>query len=138
MRIGQLANRSGVSEKTLRYYEDIGVLGSPRRTPSGYRDYDDSTLARLRFIRAAQAVRLSLGEIREIIALRDRDEVPCQHMAALIRQHADELDRQIAQLQRMRSELRRLAQRAETLDPQACTPDAVCHIIDPLRITTGH
>jgi MerR family copper efflux transcriptional regulator len=54
MRIGQLADRCGVSEKTLRYYEDIGVLRSPRRTPSGYRDYDDSALAQLRFIRAAQ------------------------------------------------------------------------------------
>ena len=133
MRIGQLAERAGVSGKTLRYYEEIGVIGPPPRTPGGYRDYDEAALTRLQFVRAAQAVGLTLGEVREIVALRDRDETPCAHVAALIRQRADELDQRIDELTRMRSELRRLARRAQTLDPDACAPDAVCHIIGPLR-----
>jgi MerR family transcriptional regulator, copper efflux regulator len=136
MRIGQLAERAGVSQKTLRYYEDIGVLGHPRRTPGRYRDYDESALVRLRFVQAAQAIGLTLGEIRKITGLRDRDETPCEHVAALIRQRAGELDQRIEELQRMRTELRWLARRAGTLDPVACAPDAVCHIISPPRIAS--
>lgn len=111
-------------------------MGPPRRTPSGYRDYDESALTRLQFIRAAQAIGLTLGEIREIVAYRDRGEVPCEHVAALIHQHADELDQRIEELRRMRSDLRRLARRAQRLDPAACSPDGVCHIIGPLRRPT--
>jgi MerR family transcriptional regulator, copper efflux regulator len=80
MRIGELAERSGVSAKTIRYYEDIGLLPAPARLASGYRDYEPSTLDRLAFIRAAQAVGLSLGEIRGIVALRDEGQTPCGHV----------------------------------------------------------
>jgi DNA-binding transcriptional MerR regulator len=65
-----------VSAKTIRHYLQIGVLPPPARTPSGYRAYDDGVLDRLRFVRAAQAVGLTLGEIREIVALRDRGWSP--------------------------------------------------------------
>jgi len=133
MRIGQLAEHAGVSQKTLRYYEEIGVIAPPRRMSSGYREYDESSLDRLRFVRAAQAVGLTLGEIREIVAFRDRGEIPCAHVAGLIRQRADELDQRIEELARMRSVLRGLSRRAETLDPDVCAPTAVCHIIGPLR-----
>jgi DNA-binding transcriptional MerR regulator len=68
------------------------LIGPPRRTPSGYRDYDESAVSRLQFIRAVQAVGLTLGEIREIVAFRDRGEVPCEHVSALIHQRADELE----------------------------------------------
>ncbi|MGH3981421.1 MAG: MerR family transcriptional regulator [Pseudonocardiaceae bacterium] len=74
MRIGQLAAQTGVSTKTIRYYEDIGVLHAPPRAPSGYRDYSDDAAPRLRFVRAAQSVGLTLGEIREVLAFRDRGE----------------------------------------------------------------
>lgn len=131
MRIGELARQARVSDKTLRYWEDVGVLAPPRRTPGGYRDYDASALDRLAFIRAAQAVGLSLGEIRGIIAFRDRGETPCAHVAALVRQRASELEQRIAELERMRTELRRLARRARSLDPADCAPDAVCHVIAP-------
>jgi len=70
VQIGEVAQRSGLSVKTLRYYEDIGVLASPPRTPGGYRDYEDTVVGRLQFVRAAQAVGLTLGEIREVIAFR--------------------------------------------------------------------
>jgi len=129
MLIGEVEQRSGVPAKTIRYYEDVGVLGSPARTPSGYRVYDQAVLDRLRFIRAAQAVGLHLGEIREIVALRDRGETPCSHVAELIRKRAGEIDQQISELEQMRAELRRLARRASHLDPTDCQPDAVCHII---------
>jgi MerR family transcriptional regulator, copper efflux regulator len=131
MRIGELAAVSGVSAKTLRYYEDIGVLDPPARTPSGYRNYTREANDRLGFIRSAQAVGLTLGEIRGILALRDRGTTPCGHVLDLITARAADLDRRISELQRLRAELGRLVARAEGLDPSDCDPRRVCHLIDP-------
>jgi MerR family transcriptional regulator, copper efflux regulator len=129
MRIGELAARSGVPVKTIRYYEEIGVLAAAPRTPSGYRDYDEPALDRLGFIRAAQAVGLTLGEVRQVVALRERGETPCAHVVELLERRAAEIERRIAEMQRLRGELCRLAERAEALDPTDCDADRVCHVI---------
>ena len=129
MRIGELAERAGLSAKTLRYYEDIGVLREPERTPSGYRDYSAGALDVLRFVRSAQAVGLTLGEIRGILGYRNRGEAPCGHVLELIRRRAAEIDEQIARLESMRGELRRLERRARALRPEECAPADVCHVI---------
>jgi DNA-binding transcriptional MerR regulator len=129
MRIGELASRSGVSTKTIRYYEDIGVVPAPQRSASGYREYDETALDRLAFIRAAQAVGLSLGEIRSIVALRDGGDTPCGYVLDLLRSRAGELDRRIAELHSLRGELDRLVERAGGLDPADCDPSGICHII---------
>ena len=60
MRIGELAESSGFSTKTIRYYEEIGLLPPPDREVNGYRSYGDGTLQRLRFIQHAQAAGLTL------------------------------------------------------------------------------
>jgi MerR family copper efflux transcriptional regulator len=133
MRIGELADRSGVPVKTIRYYEDIGVLDPAERTSSGYRDYDRPAIDRLEFIRAAQAVGLTLGEIRQVVALRERGQTPCTHVVALLEQRADEIGQRIAELQRLQGDLRRLAARAQGLDPTDCDPQRVCHVIAPRR-----
>jgi DNA-binding transcriptional MerR regulator len=129
MRIGELASRSGTSAKTIRYYESIGLLPAAERLPSGYRHYDVSAVARLAFIRAAQAVGLSLGEIRSITALRDEGETPCGYVVDLLRSRTAELDRRIAELRSLRGELVRLVEQAEHLDPADCEPSSVCHVI---------
>ena len=129
MRIGELAEQAGISTKAIRYYEQIGILTPPARTPSGYRSYDPSALGRLGFVRAAQAVGLTLGEIRQIIAFRDNGQAPCAHVTDLLQRHAADLDRRILELEQLRGELRQLAKRAATLDPQRCPPERVCHII---------
>ncbi|MGH9032332.1 MAG: heavy metal-responsive transcriptional regulator [Acidimicrobiia bacterium] len=129
MRIGELAQQLGLSPKTLRYYESIGVLPSPERTSAGYRDYTDDAAERLRFVRSAQAVGLTLGEIREILAYRDRGETPCTHVVEVLRRRAAQIDQQIEQLESMRAELRRLERRARTLRPADCAPSDICHVI---------
>lgn len=131
MQIGELGERSGVAAKTIRYYESIGVLPCPERTANGYRRYRDDAIGRLAFISAAQASGFTLGEIRGIVALRERGEAPCQHVGRLIDDRATDIDRRIAELQRVREELRRLHVRAERLDSTDCRPDAICHIIHP-------
>jgi len=129
MRIGELAVAAGLPTKTIRYYETIGVLAPPSRTPSGYRAYDRNAIDRLRFVRAAQAVGLTLGEIRSIVALRDRGETPCAHVMDLITARAAEVDQRITELQRLRADLETLARRARQLDPADCDPAHVCHLI---------
>ncbi len=131
MRIGELASRSGVSTKTIRYYEEIGLVRPPPRSSAGYRDYDSSALDRMAFVRAAQAVGLTLGEIRSILALRDGGHPPCGHVLDLLRARSADLDRRIAELRTLRGELHRLVERAEGLDPADCDPRRICHLIGP-------
>lgn len=124
-----MARRSGVPAKTLRYYEDIRLLDAPNRSESGYRKYDEGILARLAFIRSAQAIGLSLGEIRSIVALRDGGESPCGHVLELLSQRSAEIDRTIRDLRGLKGELNRLVERAQELDPTECDPSRVCHLI---------
>jgi MerR HTH family regulatory protein len=70
------SGQAGISTKAIRYYEQIGILTPPARTSSGYRSYDETAIGRLGFVRAAQAVGLTLGEIRQIIAFRDDGQAP--------------------------------------------------------------
>jgi DNA-binding transcriptional MerR regulator len=131
VKIGELAERSGVPAKAIRYYESIGVLPPPERAANGYRRYRPDALGRLAFIRRAQASGLTLAEVRTIVSFRARGEAPCTHVQALIDARATDIDRRIAELRTLRAELGALAARARNLDPVDCTPDAVCHILDP-------
>ncbi|HEX6331879.1 MAG TPA: heavy metal-responsive transcriptional regulator [Actinomycetota bacterium] len=130
MRIGELARVSGVPAKTIRFYESVGVLPAPRRLENSYRDYDGSAVGRLEFIRAAQAIGLSLGEVRGVLDFRDGGSVPCAHVSELIDRRSHEVSAQIAALERVRADLERLARRARRLSPRDCETANVCHIIE--------
>ncbi|MDQ2728963.1 MAG: heavy metal-responsive transcriptional regulator [Actinomycetota bacterium] len=132
MRIGQVAAEAGVTTKALRYYERVGLLSEPARTASGYRDYSNAVLDRLRFIRAAQAVGLTLGEIRGVVAFAEQASPPCSHVLELVEDRAADLDRRSSELATLRDELRALAKRGRSLSPEACSPDLVCHILNPV------
>ncbi len=130
MRIGELAERGGASTKAVRYYESIGLMGEPARTASGYRDYGDDAVERLRFIRDAQATGLSLSEIQSVLELKDAGARSCEHTRSLLERHLDDLDEQIRRLEAARTELADLADRAARLDPAACTDPNRCQVID--------
>ena len=133
MKIGELASTAGVSTKTIRYYESIGVLDEPARTDSGYRSYGPAAIERLDFVRQAQSSGLALAEIRSILDIKDRGGQTCAHTKALLRRHLDELDSKIVELQAARVELRQMFERAGALDPADCTDANRCQIItDPL------
>lgn len=117
MRIGQLAVRAGTTPKTLRFYEQAGLLPQAARTPSGYRDYDVSVLDRLTFVKAAQAAGLTLAEIRDLIAARDRAGPPCEHVAAWLDQLAAGLDARLERLCALQAEVQRLRGGATSLYP---------------------
>ncbi len=117
MRIGELSAETGVPIRTIRYYEDIGVLAAPARTESGYRDYYDDVPDRLRFVKASQKAGLTLNEIRGIFRVREESEAPCEHVAQLIGRKPADVAEQWEALQLTKREMERLAARAERLDP---------------------
>ncbi|MDQ4098787.1 MAG: heavy metal-responsive transcriptional regulator [Actinomycetota bacterium] len=130
MRIGLLADRAGVTTKAVRFYESRGLLPAPPRTGAGYRDYSEADEARLTFIKTAQRLGLSLDEIREIIALRDRGEQPCRHVARLLHEHVAALDRRIDEMRALREELRGLEARASSGEDAA---GRYCGVIEHAR-----
>jgi DNA-binding transcriptional MerR regulator len=129
MRIGVLAARAGFTAKTIRFYEGTGLLPCPPRTPAGYRDYPDEAIARMTFIRDAQAAGLTLAEIRGILAIRDAGQPPCQHVTSLIDHHLAQIEHRLAELAQARDALRDLKHRASVTDPARCSADQVCSIL---------
>ena len=70
MKIGELAKRVDLNVETLRYYERLGLLENPKRTPSGYRDYDTSAIKQIYFIQSSQQLGFSLTEIKQLISIK--------------------------------------------------------------------
>lgn len=131
MRIGELADRLGVNPKTIRYYESIGLLPDPERTPSGYRDYEEGAVDRLRFIRTAQRLGVTLDEVKEILGFRERGEAPCTYVRGVLDAQVNTIDRRIAELQELRGQLVELADEADNLPP--ADAGVTCQLIEHVR-----
>jgi MerR family Zn(II)-responsive transcriptional regulator of zntA len=130
MQIGEVARQVGMATSAIRFYEEAGLLPEPNRTPSGYRDYEPSVVDRLVFIRAGQAVGLTLSELGEVLDIRDGGEPPCTHVAELIASRISEIDQRMRDLRRMRKDLVALADKASEFDPEDCPPESVCRILN--------
>lgn len=96
--IGQLAKRAGVKSDTVRFYERVGLLTPPERAASGYRVYPEAALARLLFIRKAQALGFSLDEIKRILSVRCTGRDTCRHVIAMADATLAETEAKIAGL----------------------------------------
>ena len=130
MRSGELADRAGVNGETLRYYERRGLLEDPPRTPGGYRDYPASALDLLRFIKRAQQLGFTLHEVEELLHLGDGGPESCDAARVLAEARKADLERRIADLERMRDSLGELI---ETCDlPRA---DRTCLLLEVLSTT---
>lgn len=129
MKIGQLAERTGVSTKAIRYYEDIGVLPEPEREANGYRTYSSAVADRISFIQDAQTAGLSLLEIQMILDLRDSGESTCGHVIGSLEAHLNEVDRQMDDLTRTRHRLVEIIDRARAMDPAECDDPNRCQTI---------
>jgi DNA-binding transcriptional MerR regulator len=129
MRIGELAQATGTTTKTLRFYEDTGLLPPPERTANGYRYYDDEAISRLDFISRGRAAGLTLAQIREVIKVRDTGTAPCHHVRGVLDARLTQIDQQIADLHVVRATVAQLLAGAADGDPADCPPDRVCHYI---------
>ncbi len=106
--IGSIAKESGVPIKTIRYYEELGLLQSIGRTEGGYRLFSADVLSRLSFIKRAQSLGLSLSEIKDFLDVHDQGDLPCSHVRIKLQDKIAAIDRQIQQLQILKSELQGL------------------------------
>lgn len=127
MTIGELASRCGLNARTIRYYERIGLLPAPPRTPAGYRIYRDAERETLGFIHQAKAVGLTLDEIVQVLAIRRGGSPPCQHVLALIDQKLEDIARQQIALAALQAELEALRQTTAVQMPDEAR---VCALIE--------
>lgn len=105
MEIRKLVGKTGVPAKTIRYYEDIGLLPPPARKPNGYRNYSEIDVERLKLVAGARQMDIPITEIQEILDMRDRQEPPCIRLLELIAQKKEEIQARIEQLKQMDAEL---------------------------------
>ena len=129
MRIGELAAAAGTTTKTLRFYEETGLLPPAARTTAGYRDYTSGTLARLDFIRRGRAAGLTLAQIGEVLDVRDDGQTPCRHVEEVLGERLAALDTQIADLQLLRDTVAELHRGAAAGDPEDCPADQICRYL---------
>ena len=130
MKINELAETTGLSGKTIRYYESIGVLPQPKRSANGYRVYDNSDVDRLKFVIGLRRLDFSLDDITEILAMRDRREAPCRVVLDLLTEKAEEVSRRIKELLLLEAELHKLhsiglTYPTDDVDGKNC----VCHLV---------
>lgn len=129
MRIGEVAAKTGLTAKTIRYYEEIGLVAEPSRGDNDYRDYGETAIERLLFVRDAQASGLSLTEIASILELREGGQGTCDHVVELLERHLRDVDTHLADLRKTRKQLAALTERARGLDPTECTDAVRCQTI---------
>ena len=130
MQIGELAKLSNTSAKTIRFYENAGLLPPPARTASGYRDYGPEVVDRLRFIHRGQAAGLTLQKVRQILAIHDRGEVPCGHVQQVLHTRLDQVRAQIAELVALEGHLQTLLDHAAHAAPTEHDQSTVCWILE--------
>ncbi len=126
--IGTVAKQSGVPIQTIRYYADLGLLKTIGRTDGGYRLFGEEVLVRLHFIKRAQRLGLSLADIKELLDIYDRGELPCDRVKEKLVERIRTIEQQIAQLQLLKQELQTLLKGASTrpLPPDSKT---ICPIL---------
>jgi DNA-binding transcriptional MerR regulator len=108
--IGTVARLAGVTPDTIRYYERLGLMPRPSRTPAGYRQYGDGAVRRLAVIRNAQRFGFSLKELAAFMQIRESGGTPCRQVRDAAQRILEAADRQITALMRARREMRRTLQ----------------------------
>lgn len=127
LKIGQVAERAGVGVETIRFYERRGLLEEPARKQSGYRQYTDDVVDRLRFIRRAKNLGFTLAEIKELLELRVAPGTTCAAVKSCAETKIGDIEERIRSLQRMKEALESLT--------AACSgkgPSGECPILDAL------
>jgi DNA-binding transcriptional MerR regulator len=130
VRVAQLARHAGVTADTVRHYARVGLLRPHRDPANGYRDFDQSDLSRLQFIRNARALGFSVDEIRAILARADHGESPCAHVRRLAADHLDEIRVRLRDLKQVERRLRKALELWDQVPDAAPDSSHVCVLIE--------
>lgn len=125
MNIGEAATRSGLPSKTIRYYEEIGLVIADRQE-NGYRDYSDAHIHKLSFLRRARSLGFSVPECRLLLSLYEDTDRSSGDVKALALSKIEEIDQKISELSGLRNTLKTLSDKCHGND----RPD--CPILDDL------
>ncbi|AFZ58504.1 heavy metal-responsive transcriptional regulator [Anabaena cylindrica FACHB-243] len=125
--IGQVTELSGISIRTIRYYESVGLIKPSGRTEGGFRQFSADVLTRLAFIKRAQHLGLSLEEIRDILEVYDHGQPPCVEIQDKLQEKLLQIDHQIEQLLTLRSEITGLLSGWQSMESQP--QETICPII---------
>ena len=125
-----LSKHSGVSEHAVRYYSRIGLLQPSRNPDNGYRLFDRTDVTRLRFIRHAQGLGFSLGEIAEILQDADHGSSPCPKVREFIKARINDNAIKIRELQELQSRMQHALSVWKELPDKEPDPHVICHLID--------
>jgi MerR family transcriptional regulator, copper efflux regulator len=135
LRIGEVAEQTRTTTTAIRYYESIGLLKPAQRSDAGYRRYTQRTVEELHFIRKAQAIGLSLEEVREILQIARSGNRPCERVKAILERHLQAIDERVKELTRFRKQLAMHLEQWRR-EGSAPTGSAVCGWIQALDETT--
>ncbi len=124
--IGRVAQQVGVRPSAIRYYEGQKILEPAVRGANGYRFYTDDAVKLLRFVRRAQALGITLKEIKPLLDVATRGQQPCMHVQKVARTHLRDINNKIRELQELRKELRTLLRRKAGRPQQ----NEICPIIE--------
>lgn len=130
LRIGEAAAESGLASSAIRYYESLGILPEPVRNASGYREYEARDVELLRFISRLRTLEFPLTDIQEIVGLHRGGTAPCAAVRSAISREAEAIESRIADLKRLRRELKTLEALAADL-PDDWPTVCVCKILEP-------
>jgi MerR family mercuric resistance operon transcriptional regulator len=108
LNIGQIAKQTGVTVETVRFYEKQGLIATPERSESGYRQYPEDTLKRVRFIQRAKEAGFTLKDIGELLALRQEPGTSCSDIKLRATRKIEEVDQKMQELKRIRDALGRM------------------------------
>jgi DNA-binding transcriptional MerR regulator len=134
LKIGEVSSITGMSVKTIRYYEEIGLLTpATTRSRSGYRLFTSTVLNRLAFIKRAQSLGLSLSEIQELLVVHDSGELPCGAVKQHLLLKVEEIAQQIEELAILKSELLGLLSGWQEQPPSDRIAQTICPNIQQLR-----
>ena len=120
MKISEVARDTGLSSKTIRYYEDIALIPPAARSVNGYRDYDDGAVQELTFLAHAREVGFNLDECRQLLDLQRNPQRQSAHAKELVLEKVDQLEHRIAALNRMCEQLRDMAGRCHGDEGPEC------------------
>jgi len=120
MNIGQAEQTTGLSRKTIRYYESIGLIRAPKRSENGYRNYNDDDLAQMQFIAHARQTGFTIDECKTLVELYRDSSRHSKHVKSFVLEKIEHVEQQITQLQNMRNTLRSLSEQCQGDDEANC------------------
>ena len=138
IQIGELAKQTGLSIDTIRFYEKQGLIKQPRRSEGGFRLFSADDLQKLFFIRRSQLLGFSLGEIRELLVLRDEKTQACRHVRDLLNQKLAAVREKIEELRTLEEELRSaLTKCNREMKKMPASHDKGCPVLEEIGRANG-